>query len=149
MKIILLQDVAGTGKKWEVKEVKGGYFRNFLLPNNLAVLATPKTLKDIEIKKEQETQKRVLQEKLLEKSLETFRDSVLTIERKANEKGLLFDKLDTKEIRDLLGEKTKVEIPAECIKLEEPLKETGRHKITVQYKDREIPLEIEIKAMED
>ncbi len=47
MKVILLQDVPGVGKKWEVKEVKNGYAGNYLLPRNLAVMATPGALKDV------------------------------------------------------------------------------------------------------
>ncbi len=44
MKIIFIKDVENIGKKYEVKEVKDGYARNFLIPNNLAKIATEKTL---------------------------------------------------------------------------------------------------------
>ena len=149
MKIILLQDVAGVGKKWEVKEEKGGFSRNYLLARNLAILATPKTLKDAKLKQEQGTQKRALHEDLLGKSLESLKDSAIIIERRANEKGHLFDGVDAKEIAELLKEKLKGEISPDYIQLEKPIKEIGKHEITVQKGDLKVSFQIEIKAKED
>ncbi len=144
MKIILLQDVAGVGKKWEIKEVKGGYGRNYLLAHNLAILATAKTLKDAKLKKEQGTQKQAVQKNLLEKSLKSLQNFTFTIEKKANEKGHLYDALDIKEIAELLTEKLKSEILPENIKIEKPIKETGKHEIAVAKGDRQVSFEIEI-----
>lgn len=145
MKVILLQDVAGVGKKWDVKEVKSGYARNYLLPQNLAVLAAPPAVKEAQFKQKQETQKRALQEALLEKTLDALRDFTFVIERRANEKGHLFDGLDIKEIAGLIKEKFKIEIPGERIKLEKSIKEIGKYKIAFQKGETEVPFEIEIK----
>ncbi len=147
MKIILLQDVAGVGKKWDVKEAKGGYARNYLLARNLAVLATDKKIKEAKLKQEEGAKKRIIQENLFIKTLETLRDSSVIVEKKANEKGHLYDALDIKEIAGLLKEKINVEIPPEYIKLEKPIKEIGKHKITVAkegLQDPEVSFEIEI-----
>ncbi len=149
MKVIITQDVPGVGKKWDVKEIKGGYARNYLLPANLAVLATPQSIKDAEIKKKNELQKKKIQENLLEKSLDSLKDFTFVVERKVNEKGHLYDAVDVKEIAGLLEEKLKGKIPPECIILEKPLKETGKHKITLRKGEREAVFEIEIKAKED
>jgi len=149
MKIILTQDVNGVGKKWEVKEEKGGYGRNYLLARNLAVLATPKALKDAKIKQEQEAQKKALNEDLLGKSLESLKDSVIVIEKKANEKGHLFDGVDAKEIAGFLKEKLKGEISPDYIQLEKPIKELGKHEITVQKGDHKVSFQIEIKIKDD
>ncbi len=145
MKVILLQDVPGVGKKWEVKEVKNGYAGNYLLPRNLAVMATPGALKDVKLKQAQEVQKKAVQEDLLGKSLESIRDTVLVIERKTNEKGHLFDGVDAKEIAELVEEKTKIKIPAEYINLEKAIKEVGKYKISIRRGEQEVPFEIEIK----
>ncbi len=154
MKVILIQDIPGVGKKWDVKKIKGGYARNYLLPANLAVLATPKTIKDAELKKGQEAQKKAIQENLLEKSLDSLKDFVLVIERKTNEKGHLYDAVDVKEIAKLLTEKfppkadqpstEKSEISPENIKIEKPIKETGKYEIAVAKGDRQVSFEIEI-----
>ncbi len=147
MKVILLQDVAGVGKKWEVKEVKNGYAGNYLLPRNLAVMATKGALKDIKLKQTQEAQKKAVREDLFGKSLESLRDAVLVVERKANEKGHLFDGVDAKEIAGLVEEKTKIKIPAECVNLEKAIKEVGKYKISIRKGDQEVPFEIEIKTV--
>ncbi len=149
MKIILSQDVPGVGKKWEVKEEKGGYARNYLLARNLAILATPKALKDAKLKQGQEAQKKALHEDLFGKSLESLKDSVIVIERRANEKGHLFDGVDAKEIAGLLEEKLKGEISPDYIQLEKPIKEIGQHEITVQKRDLKVSFQIEIKTKED
>lgn len=146
MKVILVQDVPGLGGKWEIKNVKGGYLRNYLLPRKLVVLATSANLKEIELKKKQEAQKKALEEDLFEKSLASLEGSTIVIEKKVNEKGHLFDGVDVKEIADFLKEKLKFEIPIECIKLEKTIKEVGKHKITVRRGDREAFFEIEIKS---
>lgn len=144
MKVILLQDVLGAGKKWEVKEVKGGYGRNYLLNRGLAVLATEQTLKDIKAKKEQEVQKKFIQNELLYKSFDSIKDTTLVLEKKTNEKGHLFDGVDIKEIQELIKEKTRMEIPLECIQLEKIIKEIGKHKIMLHKGDRKVSVEIEI-----
>jgi large subunit ribosomal protein L9 len=144
MKVVLLQDISGVGKKWEIKDVKGGYGRNYLLARNLAVLATPGAVKDVELKKEQEAKKKAARRDLLGKSLESLQGSVFVVERKANEKGHLYDAFDAKEISELLKEKLENEIPADCIELEKPIKETGKHKITVSSGDLKASFEIEI-----
>lgn len=166
--MILLQDVPGVGKKWEAKEVKGGYARNYLLVRNLAAIATQSALKDVKLKQEQEAQKSAIQKDLLEKTIDSLQDKVFIIERKANEKGHLFDGVDAREIAEILKEKfppkarfagaiarradqplaEKIEIPFEYIKLEKPIKEIGKHEIMVQKGDRQVSFQIEIKPEE-
>ena len=144
MNVILSQDVPGVGKKWDTKEVKGGYGRNYLLPANLAVLATKGALENIKLKQKQEEQKRAVYDELLHKSLEDLKGSALVIRRKTNKKGHLFDGVDVKEISAILREKTRMEIPSEWIRLEKPIKESGKHKITLRRSGLESSFEIEI-----
>ena len=145
MKVILLEDVSGIGKKWEIKEVKDGYGRNYLLARNLAKLATAGALEDVKLKRQQESQKKAIQENLLQKSLESLKDFVIMIEKKANEKGHLFDGLDAREISGILGEKLKAKVPFEYIKLEKTIKEIGKHQIIIRKGDWKTSFEIEIK----
>jgi len=146
MKIILLKDVPGAGEKWDVKEVKGGYARNHLIANGLAVMATAKALKEAQIKKEREKQSKAVQENLLEKSLDSLEETNLVAEKKANEKGHLFDGVDAREVAEIIKENLKIEILPEYIKLEKPIKEIGRHEIAVQKSGREINFQLEIKS---
>ncbi len=148
MKVILSQDIAGLGKKWDVKEVKRGYGRNFLLLRNLAVLATKKSIDNAKIRQEQELQEKSLKEDLLKKTLDRFKNSIILLERKANEKGHLFDGVDTRELAEIINEKFKIKIPVDYIKLEKPLKETGVHQVIIKSGGYEASLQVEIKAKE-
>ncbi len=109
MEVILTQDVPGVGKKWEVKEEKGGYARNYLLARGLAILATPQAIKNSNLKKGYEAKKRAIQDDLFEKSLVSLQDFTFVIEKRVNDKGHLYDAVDIKEIAGLLKEKLKAE----------------------------------------
>lgn len=143
MKMILLQDVSGLGNKYDVKEVSDGYAHNFLLPKKLAELATDKIIKTAEIKKKRAEQLKEVDKDILEKNILELDGVKILIEEKANDKGHLFAGMHKEEISKILKEQKRIEIPAELIDLEHPIKETGEHKI--QVKDKEFILEIKAK----
>ncbi len=140
MKVILIKDVPKLGIKYDVKEVSAGYARNFLFSRGLAEQATEKIIKAVEIKKKQMGQEKEISQDILEKNLTAIDGLKLTITEKANEKGHLFAGVHKEEIAKILKEQKHVEIPAELIDLEHPIKEIGEHKI--QVKDKEFILEI-------
>jgi large subunit ribosomal protein L9 len=134
MKIILNEDIKGVGKKHEVKEVAGGYARNFLFPNKKAVPATPSALKALETvklkteKEEHETTKR------LRELAVTMADRHIEFSLKTDKKGSVFGSI-TKEMvlkamRDLgwFGSE-RIEI-----KMDHPIKELGEHAIEMDLK---------------
>lgn len=98
-------------------------------------------------KKEREKQNKAVRENLFEKSLDSLKESNLIAEKKANEKGHLFDGVDAREIAEIIKEDLKIEIPPEYIKLEKPIKEIGKHEIAVQKGEREINFQLEIKSL--
>lgn len=116
VQVILLEDVAGQGRKGEIVTVSDGYAHNFLLKGKKGVLATPEELQKIENRKKKEAKK---QEEEKQKSLElkkVLEAKVLTIPVKAGENGKLFGAITSKEIvaqiKDELGldiDKKKVE----------------------------------------
>ena len=140
MKVILLQDMAGLGKKYDVKNVSDGYARNFLVPKNLAKIATPKAIKAIEAEKKRLEQEKKIQENILQKNLESLKDLKIVFDGKNNEKGHLFAGIHNQDISKILKEQYHLDIPAEMIELEKPVKETGQYKIKV--KDKEFILEV-------
>lgn len=140
MKVILLQDMAGLGKKYDVKNVSDGYARNFLVPKNLAKIATPKAIKAIEAEKKRLEQEKKIQENILQKNLESLKDLKIVFDGKNNEKGHLFAGIHNQDISKILKEQSHLDIPAEIIELEKPIKETGQYKIKV--KDKEFILEV-------
>ncbi len=128
------------GKKYEVKNVSDGYGRNFLLARNLAKLATTQTIQSIEKEKKRTEGEKKLHEDLLIKNLEGLENLKIEIKAKANEKGHLFAAIHPKEISKILKEQKHLEIPAEMIESEKPIKEIGEYKIKVE--DKEFILEV-------
>lgn len=134
MKMILLQDIRGFGKKFDVKEVKDGYARNFLLPNGLAKIANEKSLKELEIQKaSQEIKEKEIREKL-EKLAKAISGKELRFKVKTGEKEEVFGSVNKEMIlteigkNHLLAEKLTENIEAELAK---PFKTLGRHEIMI------------------
>ena len=137
MKIIFLHDVPRVGKKYDVKEVNGGYAMNFLLPRKLAEPATTKSLAMLERRKKEIAIEREVQEDLLMKNLEEIKDKVVTIKVKADERGHLFAQVHKKEIIDGMKNEHRADISEEFIILEKPIKTIAEF---------EIPLKVKIAA---
>lgn len=110
MKVILLQDVKGLGKKGEIVNAKDGYARNFLFPKNLAKEATEGNVKVLE---EQKTAKKIKQQEELTKAKELAEKvSELTVELKgkSGENGKLFGSITTKDVSEALKKQHKIDI---------------------------------------
>lgn len=131
MKVILLNDVKGSGKKYEVKEVSDGYAMNFLLPNKLAERATPERIKNVVELKLGQFEAGQVQADLLEKNLKTLSKIQLEVTEKANEKGHLFKGITPEIIVGELKNQVHITLPAHAIVLEKPIKEAGEHTINV------------------
>lgn len=130
MKIILLQDIPKLGKKYEVKNVKNGYGRNFLLPRKLAEIATKASLKNLDSRiKSEENRKTKIAEKL-SLALEKIKGVGIIIKEKVNEKGELFGSVSRKAIAEKLKEEG-FNIPEEYVELEENIKHVGEYDVSV------------------
>jgi large subunit ribosomal protein L9 len=134
MKVILTSEIPNVGKKYDIKEVSGGYARNYLFPQKLAVIATPAALKDLERKraafdkKEAETTKEL---ELIARELDG-RKVVFPVE--ADKSGSVYGSVTKEDIlnglRDLeMLRKHRVEV-----KIDHPLKELGEHDIEIDFK---------------
>ncbi|MDP3762705.1 MAG: 50S ribosomal protein L9 [bacterium] len=132
MKVILLRDVAGVGQKEDIKDLKGGFARNFLLPQNLAELATPEKIKALQTARAGREQKRTEHKSEVERELEKISGSEIVFEAKANETGRLFRGIGAKEISQKLGELGFKAIEPEWILPENSLKEVGEHQIEIK-----------------
>ena len=132
MKVIFLQDVKGSGKKGELKNVADGYARNMLFPKKLAVAATPKNMKDVELKKKNEA--RIEAEKL--KEAQAFADDLskksVTVGIKIGTGGRAFGSVSTKEIAEAAREQLGVELDRKKMNLESPLRELGESTVQVR-----------------
>lgn len=129
MKIILLQDVKGQGKKGEIVNVSDGYARNYLFPRKLAEQATTDALNAVKIKDKakKEAEQRERQNMLeLSKKLESM---LVLVKAKAGESGKLFGSVTTKEISDELEKQHGVVIDKRKIQLDEPIRTYGSFEV--------------------
>ena len=129
MKVILLQDVKGQGKKGQLIEASDGYARNFLLPRKLAVAATAENLNTMKqqekAKKAQEAAEKAEAEALSEK----LKTSVVKLTAKAGTGGRLFGAVTSKEISDGLKAQFNIDIPKQKLVLDEPIKAFGSYQV--------------------
>ena len=131
MKVILLKDVEKLGKKGEIKEIADGYGRNFLIPNELAILATKDQIVKLEELKEIESKKS--EEELVKfQELATQLNGLeLEISAKVSEEEKLFGAITNVQIVEKLKEQG-ISVDKEQIKLKDPIKEIGEYEINIQ-----------------
>ena len=143
MKIILLEDIEKLGKRGDLKETNKGYARNFLIPKNLAVLATESEVEKLEEQKELEAQE--AEEELLryQEIAEQMDGLELEIPVKISEEDKLFGAITPVLIVEKLKERG-FEIDKNQIKLEEPIKELGEREVMIDLPHN---LEVGIKII--
>lgn len=132
MKVLLLADVKSLGKKDDIVNVSDGYARNMLFPKKLAVAATPKNMKDVELKKKNEA--RIEAEKLKEAQAfaEDLSKKSVTVGIKIGSGGRAFGSVSTKEIAEAAREQLGVELDRKKMNLEAPLRELGESTVQVR-----------------
>lgn len=147
MDVILTKNVEKLGRKGEIKTVKPGYYMNYLCPSGLAIKATSARLKwaekiaDTRIKEQEEI---LNQAKELKKKLE---NSIVAFDEKITDKGTLYGSIGEKEIQKAIEDQLKLKLEKKQIKLAEPIKTVGEHKVTLQLTD-DVPVEISINISE-
>jgi large subunit ribosomal protein L9 len=131
MKVILKRDVKGLGHTGDVKEVKAGYARNFLLPTNAAAMADAGALMNWERHRaEREAREHGLRSDA-EGMAERLREMKLEVAVKAGEKNRLFGSVTNREIAELIA-KEGIEVDRHAIHLREPIKTLGDFKVDVR-----------------
>lgn len=147
MKVILLEDVDKLGKKYEVKEVADGYARNFLIPNELAKLATKESLKWLKEKKvilEKEAEEDLKKAQELASKLD---DLEVGISVKIGEEGQLFESVNNQKIAERLKEMG-FEVKKSKIILVKPIKELGEFPVKINL-DHNLEVEIRVVISEE
>ena len=132
MKVILLKDVKGTGKKGEVKEVSDGYARNFLLPKKMAVVADNTAVKELNEKNkaaENKAQKEYEAAVELGKKMEEMN---IVIYSKAGDGGRLFGSITSKDIAEQLKKQHDIVIDKRKVLLNEPIRALGSTNVEIK-----------------
>ena len=130
MKVILLQDVKGKGKKGQMIEVSDGYARNYMLPRKLAVEATPDAVNTKKMN-DKATQERIAREKAEAMEISNrLREMVLTVTAKGGGSGRLFGSVTNQEIADALEKFSGIKLDKRKIVISDPIKSVGTYTVT-------------------
>lgn len=132
MKVILLADVKGTGKKQEIVNVSDGYARNFLFPKKLAMEATPGSAKEIERKQAAERQREMERRAAAEKKAASLRGKVITVVAKCGAQGRLYGSVTGQEIAAALAAQHGVEVDKRKIDLPEAIRTIGETEVHIK-----------------
>ena len=129
MKVILLQDVKGKGKKGQILEVSDGYARNFMLPKKIAIEATADAINTVKMN-DKATQERIAREKA--EALATskkLREMTVVVKAKGGGAGRLFGSVTNQEIADAHS-KAGVKLDKRKIVISDPIKNVGTYTVT-------------------
>ena len=140
--VLLREDVDNLGGRGEIVKVKAGYARNYLLPRNIATLATKGNVKQVENERSALLKKTATERATAEAQAEQMGGITLTFERKAGEAGTLFGSVTSMDITEALQAKG-YEIDRRKINLKEAIKETGEYTVPVKL-HREVTLNIPV-----
>ena len=131
MKIILLQDVKKIGMKGEIKEVSDGHARNFLLPQNLAILATPKAIENFKKQVEAARQKAEKDLQATQNLASRLDGEEVRLKARASKDGKLFGGISAAQIVAALNKKGFIILKNQIV-IFEPIKTIGEHRVSVQ-----------------
>lgn len=143
MRVILLKDVENLGKKYEIKEVKAGFAKNFLFPKNLARPASKEALKWLETQKEIEAKKAEEELKKAQDLASAIDGQELTFPVKVGQDGQLFESINSQKVSEKLKE-LDFDVKKNQIDLVSPIKELGEFPVKIKFEHN---LESEIRLI--
>ena len=146
MKLILLQDVKGQGKKGELVNVSDGYARNFLLPRNLAIVADSQAMNEFRNKEASVKYHKEMDKKAAEEAAATVKDKTIVIKAKAGQKGKLFGSVTTKEVSEAVKTQLNVTVDKRKISMSD-IKAFGTYTAEIKFYQG-ISAEIQVEVTE-
>ena len=148
MKVILLQDVKGKGKKGQMLEVSDGYARNFMLPRKIAIEATADAVNTMRMN-DKATQERIAREKA--EAMDTskkLRELTVVVKAKGGGAGRLFGSITNQEIADSLKDQAGIALDKRKIVISDPIKNVGTYTVTCKL-GYEITAPLTVKIEEE
>ena len=147
MKVILLQDVKGKGKKGQMLEVSDGYARNFMLPKKLAIEATPDAINTMRMN-DKATQERIAREKAEALAIsKQLREMTVVVKAKGGGAGRLFGSVTNAEIADALA-KNGIKLDKRKIVISDPIKNVGTYTVNCKLGyEITAPLSVKIEEL--
>jgi large subunit ribosomal protein L9 len=132
MKILLRSDVKGVGRRGDIVNVSAGHARNFLLPNDLAVVANDGTVAQAEVMRKAQELKAATDRESARSLASSLSTKVITISAKAGNEGRLFGSITSTEIVKAIFDQTGATIDRKQVQLEAPLRQLGEHVVVLE-----------------
>ncbi len=131
MKVILMQDIPGTGRKDQIVSVSDGYARNYLFPRGWAREASDSSVREIERKNESGRRQEFERRQAAESLAAALNGKIIALKAKCGEKGRLYGSVTGQEIADALLSQHGVTVDKRKIELAEPIRTVGETEATV------------------
>ena len=132
MKVILLQDIKGTGKKDQVIEASDGYARNYLIPRKLAKEATAEALNSIEKAKSADKHREAVKRAEAEAKARDLKGKVIQLSVRGGDNGKLYGAITNDQIAAALKEQHGIEVDKRKLELDEPIKTADQATVTLK-----------------
>ena len=147
MKVILLQDVKGKGKKGQMLEVSDGYARNFMLPRKLAIEATTDAVNTMRMNDKAAAEKAARERAEALETSRKLREMTVVVTAKGGGAGKLFGSVTNQEIADALVKASGIKLDKRKIVLSDPIKNVGTYTVTCKL-GYEITAPLTVKIQE-
>lgn len=145
MKILLLHDIKGVGRKGEIKNVADGFAANAILPKKHGVVATPEVIKKYELSKKQEEAEIEIQKELARTTFKDLATKKVVIKANSSDKGHLFASIHIGEILTALKDQLHISLNSSWIELKQPIKEIGEYTLNLHAHGIKGVLNVEVK----
>ena len=132
MRVILTQDVKGTGKAGEVKDVADGYARNFLIPRKLAVPASAGALRGVEQRQQAESKRAAAEETDARRLADRVSAEPIVVKARVGDQGRLYGSITSADVAEQLSRRLGQPIDKRRIELAEPIRQLGTFQVPIR-----------------
>jgi large subunit ribosomal protein L9 len=132
MKVVFLEDAPPTAHTGEIKEVKNGYARNFLLPRGIALPATAEAIERAHSRARAAERRQAALDTDARALMEKFGATPIVLKARVGETGRLYGSITAQDIAEELGKRTSTEVDRRMIELGEPIRQVGEHTVHVR-----------------
>ena len=147
MKVVLLQNIEGLGKRHDIVDVKLGYGRNYLLPRGLATFLTPPLKKSLAAERAREDAKHEALRAKREEVLAKLASTKLQFKRKVSGTGKLFGGISRTMIAKAIKEQAGYDLPTSVVRLADPIKKVGTTHVKIHLaEDAEVSVPVTVAA---
>lgn len=144
MEVLLLQDVPGVGKKNDLLVVGDGFALNYLLPKRAALVATPLVRKRYAEFIRRRAEEREREKSAAQSAAEAVADKSIIFAKKVTKTGKLYAAITQKNIVEAFKDQHDLEISEDSVKLDEPIKTTGKHQIMLQLGTQVVTVDVTV-----